>query len=181
METVSLWNGAKRGGRTQMADVFELKPADLILTRNAGGEEANTSPGRWNHAAVAISTTEIVEAQAHVNGGTWTDNPEDPGCVIRSDWSEFRERYPELCVRRMGSLLPSERDEIICEARAMVGTEYRAGASVFYRRARRRRWLNCVALCRFAYWDALDSDPGWRLPDDIANDRRLETVWEKKP
>lgn len=160
---------------------FAPQPADLILTRNAGGEDANPTPGHFNHVAIAVSTTEIVEAQAHVSGGTWTDNPDDPGCVIRSDWPEFRDRYPEIVVRRMNSLLPRERENIVREARAMVGSPYRPGASVFYRRARRRRWLNCVAVCRFAFWDGTSDDPQWRLPDEIAFNDRLTTVWEKVP
>lgn len=169
------------GGEGDDVTDFSPQPCDLILSRNAGGEEANPSPGHWNHAALAISATEILEAQAHVRDGRISDDPADPGSVIVTPWEEILARYPEIVVRRMNTLLPSERENIVHEARAMVGMEYKQGASVFYRRARRRRWINCVAVCRFAYWDGTDSDFGWRLPDDIAEDERLETVWEKVP
>jgi len=42
-----------------------------------------------------------------------------------------------------------------------------------------RRGENCVSAVRKSYKEALGYDPGWRRPDDISTDKRLQFIVEK--
>lgn len=155
---------------------MRLLPGDILLTRNAGDETANPSPGYFNHAAMYVGEWLIVEAQAHVEDGRWSDNKRAPGAVITADTVEFLERYPIIRVRR----LLKAGDAAAFEAREMVGLSYRRLSSFFRRQRPDSRGLNCVAVVRRAVTRATGDDPGWRIPDDINRSGLLQTTEDKK-
>ena len=153
-----------------------LQVGDIMLTRNAGGEDENPSPGWYNHAAI-VTEAGVVEAQAHVRNGQWTDDKTAPGAVILSKPTEFWDRYPIILVRR----LPDEAAARRAAERAglSIDTHYRMLSSWFRRLRPDARGMNCVAVVRKAVAVACGSDPGWRRPDDIARSSLLTTVYEK--
>ena len=155
-----------------------IQVGDILLTRNAGGEDQNRSPGWYNHAAI-YTEAGVVEAQAHVKNGQWTDDKTAPGAVILSELNEFWDRYPIILVRR----LPDEAEarQAADRAESSIDTHYRMISSWFRRLRPDARGLNCVAVVRKAVGVARGRDPGWRRPDDIARSGLLTTVYEKKP
>jgi hypothetical protein len=155
--------------------MMHLQPGDILLTRNAGGEDQNRSPGWFNHAAMYVGDGIVVEAQMHVADGKWTDDTTQPGGVIESDVDEFLNRYPIIRVRR----LRAGAEQAAEEAKQMVGLGYNRMSSWFMRQRRDERGVNCVAVNRRAVTRATGADPGWRRPDDIDQSRRLVTVDEK--
>ena len=154
---------------------MNLQPGDILLTRNAGGEAENPSPGWFNHAAMYVGDGRIVEAQAHVENGKWSDNPDAPGEVIEADEAEFIERYPIIRVRR----LLNGAKEAAEEADDMVGLSYKRISSFLRRQRPDSRGVNCVSVVRRAVTRATGSDPGWRRPDDINSSRLCATTEEK--
>jgi len=151
-----------------MADAAKIKsmlqPGDLFLTRNAGGEEANPTPGNWNHCAVYAGGTQVVEAQA------------DPGKVILSDLDEFLGRYPEIQVMRLTGQKPGSGVAVASASLKLVGWPYSAFVSRFRLSRADRRGANCVTVARHAVLEAIGKDPRWKLPDDVAKDSRLSVV-----
>lgn len=156
--------------------MFEFQVGDILLTRNAGGESENRSPGWYNHAAI-VTKQGIVEAQMHVRHGQWTNDTTAPGAVILSDPQEFWDRYPIILVRRLDQHEIAE--QVARRAEAMVDTMYRRLASMFRILRRKERGLNCVAVVRGAVSDTVGYDPNWKTPDHIAASRLLYTVHEK--
>ena len=125
-----------------------IRPGDVLLTRNAGGEGANPTPGWYNHASVYIGGGLVVEAQRQ------------PGRVIVSDWREFVGRY---------EVVTAMRPEGVALARAaasQANSRYRALAS---RRPERlpRAGDNCVTVVRRAWKASAGLDPGWQVPDQL--------------
>ena len=155
-----------------------LQVGDILLTRNAGGEKENPSPGWYNHAAI-VTEDGVVEAQAHVKDGQWTDDTTAPGAVIVAEPNEFWDRYPIILVRRLLDEAVARR--AADRAETSIDTHYRMISSWFRRLRPDGRGLNCVAVVRKAVSVARGRDPGWRRPDDIARSSLLTTVYEKKP
>jgi hypothetical protein len=155
-----------------------IQVGDILLTRNAGGEDRNRSPGWYNHAAI-YTAAGVVEAQAHVRDGQWTDDETAPGAVILSELNEFWDRYPIILVRR----LPDDAAARRAAERAvlMVGSHYRMISSWLRFLRPDARGMNCVVVVRKAVAFARGSDPGWRRPDDISQSRLPTTVYEKRP
>ncbi len=132
---------------------------DILITRNAGDEHENPSPGFWNHAAICVGTG-VVEAQ-----GGYTNAPEK---VIMTDVGEFHARYPMLRVLRLKD--PNfPIDKMVEEAQNLIGTPYRMIAS-WFRFLRSNHGENCVSVVRKSYMKACGEDPHWRIPDDIIED-----------
>lgn len=145
--------------------VLEFQVGDIFVTRNAGDETENPSPGYWNHIAVAV-VNGVVEAQL------------DPGQVIFSDSVEFVSRYPEIRVYRPKNMTKSKALDMSKEAVMLLGTPYsRFGSLKFLFWV---KGVNCVKVARKAYELTFGVDPGWELPDDITEDVRLELIDEKK-
>ncbi|MFA6358697.1 MAG: hypothetical protein WCY09_08600 [Candidatus Omnitrophota bacterium] len=152
-----------------MADAAKIKSklqsGDLFLTRNAGGEEANPTPGNWNHCAVYAGGVQVVEAQS------------GPAKVIISDLDEFLGRYPEIQVLRLVGQKPGSGVAVASASSRLVGRPYKALVSRFNRLKRgERRGENCVTVARRAVMDAIGEDPKWKIPDDVAADPRLSAV-----
>lgn len=143
-----------------------LQSGDLFLTRNAGSDDdANPTPGYWNHCAVYAGGTQVVEAQA------------DPGLVIVSDLDEFLSRYPTIRVMRVVDHKPGAGTAVASASLALVGRTYSALVSRFKRLKRaERKGENCVTVARRSVLDAIGKDPRWKLPDDVAGDSRLSVV-----
>ena len=141
-----------------------FSPGDILITRNKPGN--NDSPGYWNHTSLYVGQEIIVEAQG-----------EPYNCVKETNLNTFINFYPEILVLRTDSEYIANKASIF--ARAMVGTEYWRLSSIFRHLRRNSRGTNCVGLVRRAYKDALEYDPLWHIPDDIANDGIFKTVSRK--
>ncbi len=141
---------------------YEL--GDIFLTKNSD-EVGNDSPGNWNHTAIYIGNEIVVEAQ----GG-------DIGYVREINLNTFINNYPEILVLRCDSEKIGNIAGIY--ARNLVGVPYRKIASIF-KHLRKHRGENCVSVIRKAYRDALSDDPGWQIPDDIANSGLFKIVSRK--
>ena len=141
------------------------RPGDFLLTINAN-ESENVTPGYWNHCAVFAGEDRVIEAQR------------DPGHVIVSYLPEFWKRYPKILILRLKSPgSPALADRMVQSANSLIGKDYRALVSRFRRLNRgERRGVNCVIVVRRAFRDAMDEDPGWRLPDDVAADPRFVQI-----
>ena len=143
---------------------MNLEIGDILLTRHAD-EEKNTSPGHWNHAAMYVGESTIVEAQA------------GPAVVLTVDWPTFYHRYGEILVLR--SYYPVEvRNKMAAIARTLVGATYRKYASIFLF-LRRDKGENCVSTVRKAFKQATGVDPRWKKPDDVFDDPNLLVVMKK--
>ena len=153
---------------------MNIQPGDILLTRNAGDERSNQTPGYFNHAAVYAGDQIVIEAQMYVKDGKCSDDPQFPGAIIKSDFKEFWDRYPIIRVLRLpiGSLH-------VLEAELMVGLPYRRISSFFRRQRPDRRGMNCVSVVRRAVMRVTGEDPGWRIPDDINNFKDIKIVTEK--
>ena len=130
-----------------------LQSGDIFLSRNFGGETANTSPGYWNHVGIfgGLYNTLPVIIEAQLGQG-----------VIRTDlYKYFSERCTIRCVR-----LHYNTVQMGLQANNLVGLPYRRIASAF-RFLRRHKGENCVSLARKAFIMANGRDPRWKIPDDI--------------
>lgn len=142
-----------------LVDINNLKPGDIILTRNEN-EEDNGSPGYWNHTSIYVEQG-VVEAQA------------EPWDTVKfSEIEEFFSRYPKYEIFRWKDDTSAGK-KAANFARTMIGKPYKMFASIFFRR---RKGENCVSVVRKCYDEALGYDTGWRFPDDIAKDDRLTSV-----
>ncbi len=139
--------------------VFKLKPGDILLTRNAD-ESLNTSPGFWNHTAIAVNASEVVEAM------------EGKG-VIRTPLSSFLDRYAQIVLMRYAGKYDDRAAKF---AEQSVGQPYRYISSIFLFLRRQQRGENCVSLVRRAYRYAYSFDFLWQTPDSIYYDKRLELI-----
>lgn len=119
-----------------------LPLGSVLVSRNLD-EKQNHGYGHWNHLAIVVSSTELVEAQA------------DRG-VIRTPLAEYLTRpyAPPL------ALLPCDRAAGIRAARkaeSYVGLPYSKLGSVLRMKARQlqrgeRPAVNCVVPVKAAYW-----------------------------
>ena len=156
--------------------MFDLQIGDILLTRNAGGEDQNRSPGWYNHAAITTAAG-IVEAQMHVVNGKWSDDKSAPGGVILSESQEFWDRYPIILVRRLPGLGVGEKAAE--KAQEFIGTPYWRIPRLFRGLRNLERGVNCVVVVRASVAYAVGGDPGWRRPDHIAVAELPYTVFEK--
>ena len=130
-----------------------LKAGDILLTRNAGGEQFNESPGYYNHTAIFAGGNWVVEAQAIFDK------------VIAVPVWYFFERYPEILVLR-----PKDAEIAIrtsSYAHNLIGRNYTKLESI------RPLWRwhsgdSCVTVIRRIYNQVTGIDYKWRIPDDFA-------------
>lgn len=114
------------------------EPGSVLVSRNAD-ERENTSPGFWNHLAVQVDTTHLVESQ------------EGRG-VIRTPLSEFLARpYSQVVVLR--PLNASEGTEAAARAERLVGLPHAPLSSLFPFNGplRQKLGLNCVSVVEIAW------------------------------
>jgi hypothetical protein len=136
----------------------QLKNGDILVTRNSVWNIVPFS--WWNHTAIYdASSGYVIEAQFSPQAG-W-------GAVLRTDPITFFNRYPTLMVLRPNAQYLTSRATQY--ARSLVG-------QVYYD-------YNCVKLVRASYYYATlaysPDDPGWYLPDNVANDFRLIPIYRK--
>lgn len=136
--------------------MMNLQVGDFLLTQNPFASD-NSSPGTWNHLGIYVGDG-VVEAQV------------DQG-VILTDLDTFIGRYNIIVVMRA-----SNGTALAESARRLVGAGYRYVASVFKRLRRTRRGENCISVGRKAWAGAYGFDPGWQIPDNIYQDKRLTIV-----
>lgn len=147
--------------------LVEIQPGDILISRNAGGEDINTSPGWWNHTAIYIGHDRVVEAQ------------EEQG-VITSSFKEFYDRYPYVLIVRPRETSKEIQGAFIKAAESLVGREYNKGASILFLFFDFGSTENCVSTVRRAFSEAYGFDPGWRIPDGVAEDwYLLREIWSK--
>jgi uncharacterized protein YycO len=144
-----------------MITITDVQPADIFVTRNAGGLNHNDTYGYWNHCAIFIPEG-VVEAQAK------------PGKVILSDLQEFLNRYPLINLLRT-HLSDKAKQKAVDEAKLLIGTPYSKIEAMFYLHMPKGPVENCTTIVRKAYMMA-DTDPGWILPDDVITDRKHLTL-----
>ena len=143
-----------------------VQTGDVLLTRNAGEEEDNPSPGYYNHAAIVSINDWIVEAQVV------------PNQVIAVPIWYFFDRYPEI-------LILKQKDQSIAhkigeKALSLVGRKYGVFISL------RPSWLsinrdNCVSVVRRSFYLVTRRDYKWRIPDNIRRNTFLfEEIMGKK-
>ena len=142
------------------AVLLGVNPGDLMLTRNA---QDNQAPGWWNHSAIYIGDGQVIEAQMGQG-------------VIVTPLKTFLDRYPYILVLRPRGACHCRLAAMLHYARRSIGKPYDVYAST-------RFWLfdlrcgdNCVSLVRDCYQRAYGYDPCWKIPDDLACDRRLVPV-----
>ena len=132
---------------------MDIKKGDFLLTRNkeGPGEWGNPTPGHWNHAAVCIGQSRIIEAQV-----------EPYNRVIVSEWYEFYYRYPEILILRP----PAQYAEAIAyRAQTLYGRPYRKIVLFFSRREKVGE--SCVSVARKSWVYAAKFDLKWRTPDHM--------------
>lgn len=140
--------------------MFEI--GDVFLTR-CNDEERNTSPGYWNHAAIYCGDTVI-------------ESLREEGVVETSfeKWVAGVDRYHGF--RYTGAM--DARRAAALAAQRHVGKPYRLVSSLFnILGPNRSHSLNCVAVVRLCYKEALGIDPRWRIPDDIASDENFDLIF----
>ena len=138
---------------------LEVQAGDIFLTRNAGGDEMNTSPGYFNHAAIYSINYWTVESQQY------------PNSIIAVPVWHFLNRYPEVLVLRPRNAEIARKTADF--ALQMVGRKYNKYESI------RPLWLwhggdNCVSAVRRIYYYITNIDYRWRFPDQI---RRTTTLF----
>ena len=144
-----------------------VNPGDIILTRNAGSDEVeNQSPGWWNHAAIYVGNGWVIEAQMGQG-------------VIVTSFDEFCKHYPYIMVLRPRGACRHRLAAMINTAKRLVGRPYDLRASIKFWFFDFRGGDNCVSLVRSCYGYAYGFDPCWKIPDDVAMDRRLMRVESK--
>ena len=137
----------------------ELKPGDIFLTRNAGGEAANPSPGYYNHTAIMGENNWVIEAQETTNA------------VIAVPVWHFFDRYPEILVLRPRD--PNTAKMSAIYATKMLGRRYSKYESV------RPLFLwhggdNCVSTLKRIY-NGIGIDRRWIVPDHLTQDTYILT------
>lgn len=147
------------------ANTLEVKPGDILLTRNAGGEENNESPGYYNHTAIIAPLNWVIEAQR------------TPDSVIAVPIWPFFDRYPEILVLRCNNATVAQRTAEI--ATKYVGRTYDTYMTI------RPLWLwrnedSCISLIRRVYNIATGRDYRWRIPDSLLTVGWLNKVALKK-
>ena len=134
------------------------EPGTVLATRNAGGEEANRSPGERNHVALVGP---IVR---------WPDGREEP-CVFEAQgppvdkviavpFFDFLARYPDVTAY---ALVDAE-----------AGRQWAAAAAEQLGRPYQYLRANCVTLLRTSY---PGDEPCWRRPDHVAAAGTM--IWRK--
>lgn len=131
-------------------------PGTIFAAINAGGDEANTSPGHWNHLAVMGPNGRVIEAQA------------DPvGKTVAVPFADFFRRYPEIVAFDLG-LDDVQREKFVAAAVEQLGTPYRKLGS------------NCVTLVRRCDVAAVGQDPRWRIPDAVVEAATKKLWWKRQ-
>jgi len=145
--------------------VVQVKPGDILLTRNMGGDEANPSPGYYNHSAIISNDNWVVEAQA------------EPNSVIAVPIWNFFDRYPEILILRC------TKDDVATRTANMtfkyLGREYApymSGRPLYLWKHKD----NCVSLIRRIYNSVTGMSYKWRIPDDFTQTEWLQKVALKK-
>lgn len=149
-----------------MAGTWAPTKGDVMLTRNAGGEDKNESPGFWNHAAILIDDKQLVHALS-----------ERDSVVIEPVTKLIGEVEYAVVLRLKDT---KHRNMFVRKAYSIVGSSYRAVASIFRYLRSAGKGENCVSVVRKAFRDSHGYDPGWQKPDDIFDDmRRFKMVGKK--
>ncbi len=141
-------------------NAVEVKAGDILLTRNAGGEDANPTPGYYNHSAIIADMNWVVESQML------------PDSVIAVPVWDFFKRYPEVLVLRCLNDGVAKRTALV--APNFLGREYSKYMTI------KPLWLwktgdNCTSLIRRIYNAVAGYDYKWRTPDSL-----LKTQWLTK-
>ncbi len=136
-----------------------LKPGDILLTRNAGGEAANTSPGYYNHIAIVGENNWVIESQQILDA------------VIAVPIWHFFDRYPEILVLRPRD--PNVAKMSAIYATKMIGRHYNKYESV------RPLFLwhsgdNCVSTVKRIY-NGIGINRRWIVPDHLMQDAYILT------
>ena len=140
---------------------MQVLEGDILLTRNAGGEARNTSPGYYNHSAIIGPLNWVIEAQG------------DPGFTVCVPIWYFFERYPEILVlRHKDSYIAKKTGN---DARLFVGKGYSSYMSV------RPLFLwkstdNCVSLIKRIYNYSTGTTPNWIVPDHLKHTKWLQKI-----
>ena len=148
------------------AAVIGINPGDFILTRNAGDERNNPSPGWWNHSAVYIGDGKIVEAI--IGKG-----------VILSNLKDLWDKKPYVLVLRPKDNSTDKARAVSEAARRLVGQSYKKQSSIWFFLFEFGEGNNCVTVLRKCYCHAYGGDPWWTKPDDIAVDWKMMYVESK--
>ena len=132
--------------------LMEVRSGDLFLTRNAGGEANNPSPGYYNHAAIFATNNWVVEAQAI------------PHSIIAVPIWAFFDRYPEILVLR-------NNDPITASVTAQHAFKF-LGRNYSFIESYRPFWRwhdkdNCVSLVKRIYNYTTGESYNWKIPDDF--------------
>ena len=128
-----------------------IPPGTVLATRNAGGEEANTTPGsERNHVALVGPNGWVLEAQGP-----------PPNKVIAVPFRAFFARYPDIQAYRLA-------DDV-------VGIKWAAAAVEQLGKPYAKLRANCVTLLATSYPDGRQR---WRRPDHVVAEGEL--LWIKK-
>lgn len=143
----------------------KVKQGDILLSRNAGGEVNNESPGYYNHSAIIGPLNWVIEAQR------------TPDSIIAVPIWYFFERYPEILVLRCTNTKTAEKTGEM--ATRFVGRFYDTYMTI------RPLWLwrsgdSCISLIRRVYNVVTGEDYKWRIPDSLLKVQWLEKVALKK-
>jgi len=144
---------------------LQVLEGDILLTRNAGGEENNESPGYYNHSAIIGPLNWVIEAQR------------TPNCVICVPIWYFFDRYPEILVLRCSNSKTALSTGRL--APRYVGRAYDTYMTI------RPFWLwkgqdSCISLIRRIYNVVTGRDYKWRIPDSLLKVSWLQKVALKK-
>ena len=142
-----------------------VQAGDILLTRNFGGEEINTSPGYYNHSAIVGPLNWVIEAQ------------QTPNSIIAVPIWNFFDRYPEILVLR--NINASIAEQTAQTATLFVGRTYAKYMSV------RPMFLwkyndNCTSLIKRIYNKVTSKVYRWIIPDDFLRTPWLNRVSLKK-
>ena len=142
-----------------------VQAGDLLLTRNAGGEENNESPGYYNHSAIVSVLNWVIESQR------------TPDSVVAVPIWYFFERYPEVLVLRCDN--PQVAEQTAQIAPRYVGRRYDTYMTI------RPAWLwrgkdSCISLIRRIYNVVTGRDYRWRIPDSLLKVQWLKQVALKR-
>ena len=140
-------------------------PGDIVLTRNYGGDDSNTSPGYWNHCAVILRDDLVIQALREEDS------------VVVGSLNELITEVGFAVILRLKNV--NQRVGLARSALKLEGASYRGIASIFNRLRKVSRGENCVSVVRKAFINAVGKDPGWKKPDDVFNDTRFTIVGKK--
>lgn len=140
-----------------------FKPGDVFLTRWFD-EEKNSSPGYWNHAAIMDHHGYIVESLKDIG-------------VVKQDFDKW---YNSLETFMPVRFIRNESKAYVAGEMSnyYLGKPYRfiTSAFRFIGPIRENIGLNCVALVRLCYRDALGYDPRYFIPDDLLKSQDFRRV-----